>query len=54
MTIRSALLREECALMATVPASFTTLTATPSDRQRPLTGYHWTAPGWRCSLPPRS
>ena len=28
--------------MATVLASFTTLTATPSDPQRALTGYHWT------------
>jgi EmrB/QacA subfamily drug resistance transporter len=30
------------ALMATVLASFTTLTVTPSDLQRALTGYHWT------------
>jgi EmrB/QacA subfamily drug resistance transporter len=30
------------ALMATVLASFTTLTATPTDPQRALTGYHWT------------
>jgi EmrB/QacA subfamily drug resistance transporter len=30
------------ALMATVLASFTTLTERPSDMQRALTGYHWT------------
>ena len=30
------------ALMATVLASFTTLTGTPTDPQRALTGYHWT------------
>jgi EmrB/QacA subfamily drug resistance transporter len=30
------------ALMATVLASFTTLTETPSDPARALTGYHWT------------
>lgn len=30
------------ALMATVLASFTTLTAAPDDPQRALTGYHWT------------
>jgi hypothetical protein len=43
------------ALMATVEASFTTLTATPSDPQRALTGYHWTfalCAGLRCALPP--
>jgi EmrB/QacA subfamily drug resistance transporter len=30
------------ALMATVLASFTTLSAAPSDPERALTGYHWT------------
>lgn len=30
------------ALMATVLASFTTLSATPTDPQQALTGYHWT------------
>jgi EmrB/QacA subfamily drug resistance transporter len=30
------------ALMATVLASFTTLTETPADPERALTGYHWT------------
>jgi hypothetical protein len=42
--------------MATVLASFTTLTATPSDPQRPPTGYHWTfalcAGLALCTLPP--
>jgi hypothetical protein len=30
------------ALMATVLSSFTTLSAAPTDRERALTGYHWT------------